>query len=187
MLRPYIAGGIIIKIAARFRSSILWLSASAAYISMICVVVILLLILLDVAMRQIVGKSIMVAEELGGYLVVAIVFLGLSYTLRVGEHVSVGLLVRRLSPEVRYIVHLVTTTLSIGVIGVAVWQIWVLVVKSYSDGTLSLGNLRTPQYIPQIVVFVGVVLFALQAIAKLLETREQFWEEGKKEADRALE
>ena len=175
------------RIPTLLRTSILWMSSASGYVCTFCVVVILFLILTDVTLRGTIGKSILVAEELGGYLIVAITFLGLSYTLRMGRHVRVQMITQRLSLRVRYILHLITTMLSIGVIGVGVWQTYVLTWNSYQDEVISLGILHTPQYIPQLVMIVGMFLFGLQAIAELLKTRGEFWkEEGGGELDVAL-
>jgi len=167
------------KIIAQLRSFCLWLSTVCGYISSVCVVVLLIIIVTDVTLRTTTRRSILVAEELGGYLLVAIAFLGLSYTLRMGNHVEVRMLIQRLSLGVRYILHLITTLLSIGVIGIGVWQTLILVLRSYKDEVISLGVMHTPQYIPQLAMFAGMVFFLLQAVAELLKTRAEFWKEEK--------
>ena len=169
------------------RKPILWMSSAGGYIGAIGIVIIMLLILIDITLRSSVGKSIMVAEELGGYLLVAVSFLGLAYTLRMGRHVSVRILTHRISLQTRYILHLITTMLSIGVIGIGVRQTCVLTLNSYKDGVISLGILHTPQYIPQIVMVIGMLLFGLQAISELLKTRGEFWKGEEKELDIALQ
>lgn len=152
------------------------LSLASAYFAAALVFGLVILILTEVLMRNFLGKSTLMAEEVGGYAFVAVAFLGLAYTSRTGGHFRVRLLIDRLSSKTRYYLYFPTKLLSIAVVGVGVWRSGVTVWRSYQHDVISLGILHTPQYIPQLAMFAGMVLFALQLIAELF-VGEKKWEE----------
>ncbi len=152
------------------------LSLAGAECAAVLMFGLVILILTEVMMRNFLGRSTLMAEELGGYTFVAIAFLGLAYTSRTGGHFRVRLLLDRLSRKTRYYLYFPTKLLSISVVGVGVWRSGVTVWNSYQHDVISLGILHTPQYIPQLAMFAGMLLFALQLIAELFVGVEK-WEE----------
>lgn len=159
-----------------FRSIADRLSVIGGYIAGILIFILMLLILFEIALRNLAGRSTQFTEEMGGYILVAVAFLGLAYTLRARAHVRVRLLIDRLSYKTRYVLHFPVTLLSIVVVTVGLSRAFVTTWRSYESGVISLGIVGTPQYLPQLVMVVGMAIFLIQLIALLFSSRSH-WEE----------
>ena len=69
-----------------------------------------LLIIVDVIGRSTTGWTTLVADEISAYMVVAVVFLGLAHTQRMGRHISIHILTRRFSQRTQERLHLILSS-----------------------------------------------------------------------------
>jgi len=110
-------------------------------------------------------------EELSGYVVLAIVFLGLAHTLRVGGHVRVELVIDSVGGALR------TALRGAAIVLAGVWAVVFLlaalyqVSEFYTQGILSFAYLQTPLWVPGSFMVVGGLLLTLQCVALLLRLR----------------
>jgi len=127
-----------------------------------------LLLTVDVAGRYVFGASTIVATELSGYALVAIIFLGLSYTQRAGQHIRITLLTGRLSQKRRHQLEIATLILTAVFF---IWFTWVTadpVIYSYMNGVVSLTIMRVPMWIPQLFIPLGTSIFVAELVVEII-------------------
>jgi len=128
-----------------------------------------LLITVDVLGRATLGKSTLIATELSGYTLVAVVFLGLAYTLKMGRHISVEIITSRLPERKR--MQLETAIYILGAIFMAwlTWTTWEPVIRNLQ--THSITTLQTPMWIPYLFIPVGsgmlTLAFLIEVVGKI--------------------
>lgn len=130
------------------------------------------MVLVEVVTRYVMQSPLAIADEMGGYMLVAITFLGLAYTWRDRAHVRVEFVVNHLSARARCRLRLVTVAIA------AVFSV-LLIIASYNFvsftiqfGVRSGSWLRIPMKWPQMVLIVGSVLLALEIFGDFLKTFE---------------
>ena len=107
------------------------------------------------------------AEEYSGYLVVMVSFLALGYTLRKGGHITIDIVVNRLSERARTYLAITTTVITLAVTGVLLKYGLALTIDSLQHQTRSQTVMLTPLWIPQMFVVVGLFIFGLALMAYL--------------------
>jgi TRAP-type C4-dicarboxylate transport system permease small subunit len=124
-----------------------------------------------VAARRVFNAPFLFVEEVSGYVVLAIVFLGLAYTLRTGGHIRVDVVQDRLRGRARTALHVASLLIALVWSGFVVAGTWRLVSEYYTQNVLSFAYLQTPLWIPGSLMVVGGILLALQCVAMLLRVR----------------
>lgn len=120
--------------------------------------VLMFMILVEVLTRYILQSPLSIAEEYGGYMLVAITFLGLGYTWKERGHVRVEWVINALSLKVQSWLRLITLIMATSFALIMIKASYDLVSYSYLFGTRSGSWLRTPLIWPQIVLIIGAVL-----------------------------
>lgn len=133
------------------------------------------LIAIDVALRElrtagIIGFNWQFVEEWSSYLVIFVVFAGLAYTLRSDGHITVSLLVERLPPRLQSIVALVMAIVSEVVLVYMLYRGVVWMMLSIRRGITSTSVIKTPMWIPNLFVVIGLALFAVAVLIFILHT-----------------
>jgi TRAP-type C4-dicarboxylate transport system permease small subunit len=128
----------------------------------------MVLVLVDVTTRYLLLNPLSVAEEYGGYMLVAITCLGLAFAWKERSHVRVEFLVAKLPSKLRRGLRLFTLSLAFVFSLVMILASWELVSFSFIFGTRSGSWLRTPVAWPQITIIIGSVLLFLQLLVELL-------------------
>ena len=127
-----------------------------------------LLITVDVLGRATIGKSTLVATEISGYSLVAIVFLGLAYTLRTERHVRIELLTRRLSPKRQQQLEIAVLILSMVFIAWFTWTTTGPVILNYIQQHISITYLHAPMWIPYLFIPVGAGMLAIGLLIEII-------------------
>lgn len=104
--------------------------------------------------------------EIATYLLVAMTFLGLAAAQRAGAHISVELLLNALSSGRRDRLLRVANWLCLYASLFCLWQIATFNYREQVNGTRDWGLLSTPQWIPQLPVTIGFLLFTLALLAE---------------------
>ena len=121
-----------------------------------------------VVARRVLSAPFLFVEELSGYAVLLIVFLGLAHTMKAGGHVRVEVLVERVRGRAARLLHAATVILA------AVWAVILLAAtiyqtrEYYTQDVLSFAYLQTPLWIPASLMVVGATLLVLQCLAFLV-------------------
>jgi len=121
----------------------------------------MMLVVVDVFMRYVMRRPLMVSDEFSAYMLVALSFLGLAYTWRQGGHVRIEILVSRFSrrsyDRVR-LAGLILTFLFLIELDRAAYK---MIVYALKMNLRSSTWLMFPLFWPQLTVFVGFVLLTL--------------------------
>ena len=126
------------------------------------------LIIAEVFGRYVLLRPTKIADELAGYLLVGITFLGAAYTLRRGMHIKVDILVNRLSDRLRKRLALAMDTLGLFVIALLTWQSAKLVITDFTSQAHASTVMRTPMFIPELLVPIGLGVFCLEILRQLI-------------------
>ena len=144
----------------------------------IIVVAMALLICAEVFCRSVLDFSLMFTEEIAGYLLVAIVFLGMPVALSRGALFRVEFVLNRLPAGAFRWVQLVFNLLSLGVSLILLWQMFRLVIDSWERKIAAPTVLATPLYIPQIFMVLGLFTLVLVLVLHLSQPVQETRNEG---------
>jgi len=139
------------------------------YLSAWLVPIMMMLVVIDVFMRYVMHRPLMVADEFSAYMLVALSFLGFAYTWRQGGHVRVEVVVKFLPPRlydwVRLIGLILTFIFMIEMDRVAFKMIaYALQMKMRSSTWMMF-----PLFWPQLTIFVGFVLLTLMLVGDIVQ------------------
>jgi TRAP-type C4-dicarboxylate transport system permease small subunit len=126
-------------------------------------------IVLEIVLRNFFSTSTFVLDEFVGYAVSILTFMALGETLRRGAHIRVTLLTGAVPHPIRCTLYAFGYLSSVAVAGLGLWFIGQSVIRNFLRGTTSSSIAAIPQWIPQAFVFVGLFVFALQALVLLLD------------------
>ena len=130
----------------------------------------MVMLLAEVLTRYILRSPLSVADEMGGYLLVAITFMGLAYTWKEKGHVRVSLLIRRLPDkfgrQLRFITLILATVFTLPLIKAC----YDLISDSLLFESRSGSWLRTPLAYPQTILLIGAIMLFLQLVAEIIKT-----------------
>jgi len=140
------------------------------YLSGWLVPIMMMLVVIDVFMRYVMHRPLMVSDELSAYMLVALSFLGLAYTWREGGHVRIEVLVSRFRGRLYDWVRL------IGLILTFIFMIeldraaYKMIVYALQINLRSSTWLMFPLFWPQLTVFIGFVLLTLLLVIDIIRT-----------------
>ena len=103
------------------------------------------------------------------YLVMWGTFLGAAYTLRQAGHISVDVVIERLSSRKRNVLRTVNLLLALLFCGILAWRGAISCIEAYQFKEVTLSYTRTPLYVPMLAIAVGAFLLTLQIASELLE------------------
>ena len=139
----------------------------------------------QVIARYVFNYSFVWALELVTYLFGFLIFIGMSYGVRVGSHIGVDALVKALKPKAARIVGGTAALLCLVYALIIFYGSWQYVAKMYEIGILA-EDLPIPQWVPRLSLLVGfgllVVRFAT-AFFRIATGREPRWQEPDEATD----
>ena len=124
----------------------------------------------EVVCRSFLGFSLLVVEELAGYLLVALVFLGMGIATHENSLFRVEFVIKALPPVITEILLVIYRLLCLGFTLILLLQMYRLVVDSYDRGVSAATTLATPLYVPQIVMVIGAGTLALILVAQIVQS-----------------
>jgi TRAP-type C4-dicarboxylate transport system permease small subunit len=130
----------------------------------------MVMLLVEVLTRYILRSPLSIAEELGGYLLVSITFMGLAYTWKEKGHVRVTLIFSRLPEKVARPIRFGTLVLATVFTVPLIKACYDLLADSLLFESRSGSWLRTPLVYPQTILLVGAVLLFLQLLVEIIKT-----------------
>ena len=153
----------------RLASAIDRLANFVGYLSGWLVPLMMMLVVVDVFMRYVMHRPLMIADEFSAYMLVALSFLGFAYTWRQGGHVRVEVVVNYLPPRLYAWVRL------IGLILTFIFMIemdraaYKMIVYAIQMKMRSSTWMMFPLFWPQLTIFVGFVLLTLMLAADIVQ------------------
>ncbi|MDT8377387.1 MAG: TRAP transporter small permease [Desulfotignum sp.] len=132
------------------------------------------LILVEVTSRYLLQTPLSVAEEYGGYMLVAITYIGLAYTWKHRTHVRVTFLIDKFPLRIRLGIRVITLCLALVFSGYMCVAAWELVQESFLFGDRSGSWLRTPLAWPQMTLIIGAAMLFLQLSLEVIQAITRF-------------
>jgi TRAP-type C4-dicarboxylate transport system permease small subunit len=139
---------------------------SVSYVGMLFLIPMMLLTSGEVVGRAIWSRPIPGSMELSSYMLAIFVLLGIAYTHQVGGQVRVTMLVSRIPEKAALALKVLTTLLSLFIIGIMAWQGWV---KAMEESTVS-DMLRVPQFPFRMLVSVAGFFLFLELLLDLVDS-----------------
>ncbi len=118
-------------------------------------------------MGSAIGLTIPSYADFTGFFLAAASFLALAYTLRQGEHIRVTLFLSHFSDRVRRWFEVWCLAVSSALTLYFTWYTLLLVRESYSYHDLSSGMIAVPIWIPQLAMFLGLLVLAIALLDSL--------------------
>ncbi len=115
----------------------------------------------EIVSRNLFGVSLHMSEEVAGYLLVALAFLGFSVSFRSGDLMRIEAVYDNLSPTGRQAADIVFDAVALAAVLICAWYSGRFVWSSYWRGTVAPTLLQTPLWVPQSVIPVGLAILAL--------------------------
>jgi TRAP-type C4-dicarboxylate transport system permease small subunit len=138
------------------------------YLGAACLFALTLLILVEIASRNLIGRDIRIAWEYSSYLMGAGFMFGAAVTLRAGGHIRVSLLLSNVGQTGRRALEIASaaagTVLTVFLANSLFW----FTVRAFERGQTSPAS-DTALWIPQSLVVAGAIMLALQMAARLLQ------------------
>ena len=153
----------------RYSSSITRISKWAGLISAFAVLVPMLMTIYEVISRGVFNSPSFFTVEIGGYLLVFIIFIPMADVLAKDEYPRMVLLWSRFRPKTRARLDLVLYSISLIALLVLFLLTIKLVLDTYDSGRVSIV-LRLPLWPFMAIMPLGLGLLALQLVAKLYES-----------------
>ena len=154
---------------ARFTRFIEKLSYGTGYAAGLVLLAIIVLTMAEVVSRYVLRNPLILSDELGGYAMVAVSFLGLAYCAQEKGHIRITFIVERLSPRTTGYIRIASLILGLAFISVAVWVSWQYLADSFARNMRSNSMLMTPLKWPQMAMPIGFTLFALILLGQLVK------------------
>lgn len=126
------------------------------------------LVVVEVFMRYVIQRPLLIADEFSAYLLVALSYLGLAYTWRQGGHVRITILVTHLPPRTACWVRFVGLILIfLFLIGLS-QSGYKMILYARKMELRSETFYTFPLFWPQLTVFAGFVLLTLQVLIDII-------------------
>ena len=140
----------------------------AAYAAGVCLFMIFVTIIVQVAGTY-VGLYVRGTDAIAGYFMAGASFLALAHTLRRGEHIRVTLFLDRIgNAAARRAMELLCLAVAAALSLFFAWYSWTMTWWSYAYNAISDAQDRTPLWIPQVAMAVGVSILAIAFIDELV-------------------
>lgn len=121
----------------------------------------------QVVARYVFNDSFTWALELTVVCFAWLIFLGISYGIRIGSHIGVDAFVRLLPPRIGRILAIAAVLLCLVYCGYLIWGGWQYTAKLLKVGVL-MQDLPIPRWIPTVIVPLGMALAALRFLQVLI-------------------
>ena len=128
------------------------------------------LVTADVIMRRLFNAPIIFADEVAGYLLVLVTFMGVSYTLKEEGHIQVRVIVDQISPRKRLLLKLIWCVFGIVFTMLLLFLASELVWESYDMNAFSPTPSQLPLFPFQIVIPIGCLFLLLQLVVELMDS-----------------
>ncbi len=141
-----------------------------ALYSLACVAggLILVLQLAEILLRAL-GSSLPFVSETTGFLMAAVTFLALPEVTRRHEHLTADFFLALMPPRLRTFIEGVLSPLAFALYACGlIWLMWMLAEGSWTDGVRSEGITRTPLWIPQGLILLGLATVLMRLVIQLL-------------------
>ncbi|UFJ41107.1 TRAP transporter small permease [Brevibacillus humidisoli] len=128
------------------------------------------LVIAEIVVRALFNSTLYITEEYTAYLMVAITFLGLAYTLKEKGHIRMVFLHKFVKGKARILLDLYAFVVGAAVFAVITATTWAFFWDSVVSGTQSMQLSKTYLAIPQSAMPLGSLLVTLQFAAEIVRS-----------------
>ncbi|MBV6274090.1 TRAP transporter small permease [Alcaligenaceae bacterium CGII-47] len=121
----------------------------------------------DVVARKLFNFSSVGADEIGGYIVATMAAFGFTYALIEHAHTRIDIFYKSFPIPLRIVANLLSMLGMVGFASFIAWRAWDTLNESITYQSAANTPLHTPQWIPQSIWFVGLLIFAVVSIVLL--------------------
>ena len=121
----------------------------------LCLLAMIAMIAAEAIARNLLGTSLQITDEVGGYLLVAVTFLSMSVAEAHGTFHRVELLQAQLGLRRRLASQIVFELVSLAAVAVLTWQLSRVCLNSWRSEDVAPTPLGTPLWLPQSVMGIG--------------------------------
>lgn len=125
----------------------------------------------EVFARYVLNEPTTWVTEIATYILVAVSFLGLAAAQRARAHIYVELVIDRLSPKRQQEFLVFANWIAVFFVLFCCWQTGIFIYGEYVNGTRDWGLLSTPQWIPELPILLGFVLFGMSLLGENLDAQ----------------
>ncbi len=143
-------------------------SDAGAFLSSLFMILITVLIGLEVLLRSVFDTTTHISTEYSTYFFIALVSLGLAYTMRENGHIRITLFTGRLKGKAKKIQEIITTFVALLISLFLFYYSVLMTYETYSLGMKADTVSETPIYLSQIAVPLGVLLLNIELAGRLL-------------------
>jgi TRAP-type transport system small permease protein len=122
----------------------------------------------EVVLRSAVGISLQVVDEYSGYMVVAVFFFGVAFSLQERALLRVEFLFNLLRPRRKAVVSLIFDAVALLFSAVMTYQLTLYTIENWQRGVFAPTPAMTPMYVPQLVMPIGMALVCAVLIVNIL-------------------
>lgn len=144
-----------------------WVERLSRWLCEIAIVSMMVMVASEVFLRNVFGLSLQSADELGGYLLVAVSFLSLSTCFVSGAFHKVEFIDGRLGERGHALRKLIFDAISLAFSLLLLWQLTRLVLRSWEGGDFAATILGTPLWFPQLTMPLGAAALCYSLIKSL--------------------
>jgi TRAP-type mannitol/chloroaromatic compound transport system permease small subunit len=147
----------------------------------ISLLIMVLVIATEVGVR-VFGLSTKLSDQVSGYLLVSLAFMGQAYTLKSEGHIRIDIIYSRLPARVRHLLDILACLISIPSLAYCSWSAWLVTLRSYTTGTTSAQPVDLPLYPAQLSMTIGLFFFTLMFVPRIVNLfRRSYWERDYKQ------
>ena len=143
-----------------------WFIDALAYVSGAILLFIMLAVTTDVSSRKIFGAPIQWVDDTSGYLMLFIGFLGAAWLLKKEGHVSVDVVVQRLSPRTQALLHAIISVIVAAMCLVMTYAGVRTTLSVYRRGVFTVAFLEVRLYLLVWVIPLGFALLVIQFLRR---------------------
>ncbi|MBI9088908.1 MAG: TRAP transporter small permease subunit [Desulfobacterium sp.] len=145
------------------------LSLWGASLSAVFMILIVLIIAVEIVLRSVFNTSTLIADEYSAYFFVAVVLLGLAFTLKEEAHIRITLLTSLLGKRGQGVLDTIATFAAMAITTFALYHTALMAYESWELDMLADSISETPIYLSQVVIPAGLLMFDLQLAARFLK------------------
>lgn len=154
------------------RSFLFWITEVSTRLAELLMLTMMVLITGEIVCRSFLGFSLLRVDEVAGYMLVAILFLGITISFRSGSLLRVDFILDRLPAKARLWLDAVFDLMGFCFVATLAFAMVNFVMSTFERGMVAPTLLATPLYIPQSVMPLGATLLAVALLASAIE---KFW------------
>ncbi|MBI4627082.1 MAG: TRAP transporter small permease [Candidatus Rokubacteria bacterium] len=144
-----------------------WASRAGAVVGAVALAAMILLITAQVVSRRLLSVPLVVADEVSGYLLVIVTFMGLGYALLNGDHIQVTLLTERLQARTQARLRVAWCVIAASYLSLLLVRTAALAWESFHRQTFSVSATNFLLWPIQAFVPLGFAVLLLQLLAEL--------------------